>query len=70
MSFVKRVGELMFKDAVRVLDEDVKIRFVKSKFVSAEFCSSIDTYHGALSLLKAWWTKGCIYRDQRVLAGQ
>lgn len=56
----------MCVDGVRVFHENVYMLFLKSRFISGEFCFSLDYYGGALNVSRASKTEGCVLHEETV----
>lgn len=59
----------MCVNGVRLFHGDVRVVFVRSGFISGGFCRSSEACDGALSVLIAWGTEGCVLCEQSVYAG-
>lgn len=51
VSFANCVREWIFEDEVRLLDGDGRVMFVKSGFISREFCSSLESNEGVWNVI-------------------
>lgn len=67
-SFVSCLDERILVDGVRVADEEVQMVSVRSGLISEVYFLSVDSYSEFLNVLRAWRTKECVMRKQRVYA--
>lgn len=59
-SFTNYVRELICVDGVRVFDSNVRMAFVKSRFICGGFFRSSDYYNIARIVIRPSRTEGCV----------